>query len=244
MAIIYAGKPRRGIHFAAHMERGVFFRKKKTNYVGPGAVIERGAVIEPGVQIGANAFIGRGVVLGAGAVVHPSAHIENATLGADCVVYSGAVIGKDGFGFTRQNGRNEFLPHAGRVNLGARVSVGANTCIDRGLMSDTVVGEGTKIDNLCQIAHGVIIGRECFIASGTGMAGGVVVGDRAMIGGHVGISNKVKVGDDVEIGANSGVFRDIPAGRKMLGYPATGAFEYMRMFAWTKRQVEKNDAKK
>ena len=153
MGDIYAAPKRCGIHFTAHIERGVFFRKKRTVYVGPNVVIERGAVIEPNVQIFANAFIGRNVALGAGTVVHASAHIENAGLGADCVIYSGAVIGKDGFGFTRQDGKNVFMQHAGRVSLGDRVSVGANSCIDRGLMTDTTIGSGTKIDNLCQIAH-------------------------------------------------------------------------------------------
>ena len=236
---IYKEKPRRGIHFSAYIERGVYFRKKRSVYVGQFVTIEQGAVIEPGVKIYPNAFIGRGVTLGANTVVYSGAHIENATLGADCVVHSNAVIGKDGFGFIRQDGKNTPVPHVGRVTLGDRVSVGANTCIDRGMLTDTSVGEGTKIDNLCQIAHGVIIGKECFLASGTGIAGGVVAGDRVLFGGHVGIANGVKIGDGAEIAANSGVFRDIGAGERIMGYPATGAMENMRMHAWLKRQVKK-----
>ena len=92
-----------------------------------------------------------------------------------------------------------FIPHVGRVVLGDRVSVGSNSCIDRGAMTDTIVGEGTKIDNLCQIAHGVIVGKECFLASGVGLAGGSVIGDRVLLGGQVGVSNGMHIGDDCKI---------------------------------------------
>jgi UDP-3-O-[3-hydroxymyristoyl] glucosamine N-acyltransferase len=238
MGEIYKEKPRAGIHWAANVDRGVFFRRRRSVYVGQFATIEKGAAIEPGVKIHPGAFIGRGVALGANTVVHGGAHIENATIGADCVVHAGAVIGKDGFGYTRQNGRNEFIPHVGRVVLGDRVSVGANSCIDRGMMADTRIGDGTKIDNLVQIAHGVVIGRECFLASGVGLAGGVVIGDRAMLGGHVGISNGVHVGDDAEIGANSGVFRDVPAGERHIGYPAIPGMEFMRAHAWLRKAIK------
>ncbi|MCL2749222.1 MAG: UDP-3-O-(3-hydroxymyristoyl)glucosamine N-acyltransferase [Alphaproteobacteria bacterium] len=235
---IYKEKPRRGIHWSAHVERGVYFRKKRSVYIGQFATIERGAIIEPDVKIYPNAYIGKNVTLGANTVVHSGAHIENATIGADCVVNSGAVIGKDGFGYTRQEGKNVFIPHVGRVVLGDRVSVGSNTCIDRGAMTDTMIGEGTKIDNLVQIAHGVIIGKECFLAAGVGIAGGVVVGDRALLGGQVGIANGVKIGNDAEIGAHSGVFRDIGDGERHMGYPASPGMEFMRAHAWVKRQMK------
>ncbi|NMA32891.1 MAG: UDP-3-O-(3-hydroxymyristoyl)glucosamine N-acyltransferase [Alphaproteobacteria bacterium] len=234
---IYKEKPRTGIHWAANIERGVFFRKRRSVYVGQFVTIEKGAVIEQGVKIYPNAFIGRGVVLGAGTVVYAGAHIENATIGADCVIHSGAVIGKDGFGYTRQDGKNIFIPHVGRVVLGNRVSIGANSCIDRGMMTDTIIGEGTKIDNLVQVAHGVIVGKECFLAAGTGIAGGVVMGDRVMVGGHVGIANGVKIGDAAEIGAQSGVFRDIPAGERHMGYPAVPGMEFMRAHAWVNKNM-------
>ncbi len=234
---IYKEKPRVGIHWAANIEHGVFFRKRRSVYVGQFATIEKGAVIEQGVKIYPGAFIGRGVVLGTGTIVHSGAHIENANIGANCVVHSSAVIGKEGFGYTRQNGKNVFIPHVGRVVIGDRVSVGANSCIDRGMMADTMIGDGTKIDNLVQIAHGVVIGQECFLAGGAGLAGGVIIGDRAMVGGHVGIANNVKIGDDAEIGAQSGVFRDIPAGERHMGYPAVPGMEFMRAHAWVKKNM-------
>lgn len=235
---IYREKPRFGIDKNAHVERGVFFRKKRSVYIGQFATVERGAVLEAGVKIYPYAYIGRNVTLGAGTVVKSGAHIENATIGADCVINAGAVIGKDGFGYTRQNGHNVFIPHVGRVVLGNRVSVGANTCIDRGAMTDTQVGDGTKIDNLCQVAHGVVIGKECFLASGVGIAGGVVVGDRVLLGGHVGIANGVKIGNDASVGANSGVFRNIPDGESHMGYPAGPGTEFMRHYAWLRKQTK------
>lgn len=235
---IYKEKPRFGIDTNAHIERGVFFRAKRSVYVGQFATIERGAVIEADVKIYPGAFIGRNTTIGRGTIVQTGAHIENATIGADCIINAGAVIGKDGFGYTRQNGHNVFIPHVGRVVIGDRVSVGANTCIDRGAMTDTKVGDGTKIDNLCQIAHGVVIGQECFLASGVGVAGGVIIGDRALLGGHVGIANGVKIGNDAEVGANSGVFRDIPDGQRHMGYPAGPGMEFMRHYAWLRKHVK------
>ena len=236
---IYREKPRFGISGDAHIERGVFFRNRRSVYVGPFATIERGAVIEPDVKIYPNAFIGRNVTIGRGTIVQTGAHIENATVGAECVINAGAVIGKDGFGYTRQDGHNVFIPHVGRVVLGDRVSVGANTCIDRGVMTDTTVGNGTKIDNLCQIAHGVVIGSECFLAAGVGLAGGTVVGDRALLGGHVGVANGVRIGKDAEVGAQSGVLRNIPDGDRQLGYPASSGTEYLRLYAWVKSNYNK-----
>lgn len=241
---IYREKPRFGISHDAHIEHGVFFRKKNSVYVGQFATIERGAVIEENVKIYPNAFIGRNVTIGRGTTIYSGAHIENATIGSDCVINAGAVIGKDGFGYTRQDGHNVFIPHVGRVVLGNRVSVGANTCIDRGLMTDTTVGDGTKIDNLCQIAHGVVVGSESFLAAGVGLAGGVVVGDRTLVGGHVGIANGIHIGSDVEIGAQSGVLRHIPDGERQLGYPASSGTEFLRMYAWVKNQYKKSQDKK
>ena len=237
---IYREPPRRGISGDAYIERGVFFRNRRSVYVGQFATIERGAVIEPDVKIYPNTYLGKNVTIGRGTVIYSGAHIENATIGADCVIHNGASIGKDGFGYTRQDGHNVFIPHVGRVVIGNRVSVGANTCIDRGALTDTTIGDGTKIDNLCQIAHGVVIGKECFLASGVGIAGGVTVGDRALLAGHVGIANGVKIGNDAEVGANSGVFRDVPDGARHMGYPAAPGTEFLRHYAWIKKHINQD----
>ena len=240
---IFAEPRRRGISLDAIVARGVFFRRKKSVYIAPFAIIERGAVIEEDVQIMSGAYIGRNCVVGKNTIIHPNAVIENATIGADCVIYGGACVGKDGFGYTRQDGKNVFIPHAGRVVVGNRVSIGANSCVDRGVLTDTKIGDGTKIDNLVQIAHGVVIGEECFAAAGVGIAGGAVIGDRVLIGGHVGISNKVNVGSDAEIGAQSGLNRNVPAGEKWFGYPACPAIENLRMVVWLRKQALKKDDK-
>ena len=236
---IYQEKPRKGIHWASHVEKDVYFRKKRSVYIGQFAIVEKGAVLEPSVKIYPGAYVGKNVKLGRNTIVYGGAHIENSDIGEDCVIYSNAVIGKDGFGYTRQNGRNIFIPHVGRVVIGNRVSIGSNSCIDRGVMTDTRIGDGTKIDNLCQVAHGVVIGQECFLASGVGLAGGVVVGDRVLLGGHVGVANGIKIGNDAEVGANSGVFRNIPDGERHMGYPASNGTEFMRTYAWLKKQVRK-----
>ena len=241
---IYREKPRFGISRDAHIDRRVFFRNRRSVYVGQFATIERGAVIEKDVKIYPYAFIGRNVTIGAGSVVQTGAHIENATIGSDCVINAGAVIGKDGFGYTRQDGHNVFIPHVGRVVLGNRVSVGANTCIDRGVMTDTTIGDGTKIDNLCQIAHGVVVGAECFLASGVGLAGGTVIGDRTLLGGHTGVANGIHIGNDVEVGAQSGVFRNIPDGDRQMGFPAVSGLEFWRQYAWLKNNSKKPQGKK
>ncbi|MBO7559585.1 MAG: UDP-3-O-(3-hydroxymyristoyl)glucosamine N-acyltransferase [Alphaproteobacteria bacterium] len=237
LGVVYREPPRRGVSADAVIERGVFFRNRRSVYVGQFATIERGTVIEPDVKIYPNVYIGRNVTIGRGTVIHSGAHIENATIGADCVIHNGASIGKDGFGYTRQDGHNVFIPHVGRVVIGDRVSIGANSCVDRGALTDTMIGDGTKIDNLCQIAHGVVIGRECFLAAGVGIAGGVKIGDRVLLAGHVGIANGVKIGNDAEVGANSGVFRDIPDGGRHMGYPAMPGTEFLRHYAWVKKHL-------
>ena len=132
-----------------------------------------------------------------------------------------------------------FIPHTGRVVLGNRVSVGSNTCIDRGAMTDTIIGDGTKIDNLCQIAHGVVIGQECFLAAGVGIAGGAVIGNRVLLAGQVGVPNGIHIGDDVEVGAKSGVFRNIPNGERWMGMPAGPGIEFFRHYAWVKKNMGK-----
>lgn len=232
-------KQRRGISIDAIVARGVTFRRKRSVYIAPFAVIERGVVIGENVQILSGAYIGRNCHIGNNTIVHPNAVIENATIGDDCVIHSGAAIGKDGFGYTRQDGKNVFIPHAGRVVLGNRVSVGANSTIDRGALTDTQIGDGTKLDNLVHVAHGVIIGKECFAASGVGISGGVVIGDRVLLGGNVGIANGLKIGDDVELGAKSGVMKNIPAGEKWLGYPALPAVEFLRQMVWLRNAYKK-----
>jgi len=239
MGFLFAEKTKTGISIDAIIARGVKFKRKKSVYIAPFVVIEKGAFIDENVQIMPGVYIGKDVNIGHNTIIHPHATIENATIGDNCVIHAGAVIGKDGFGYTRQEGKNIFIPHAGRVLIGNRVSVGANSTIDRGALTDTKIGDGTKIDNLVHIAHGVVIGEECFAASLTGLTGGVVIGNRVLMGGNIGIANVITVGDDSEIGAKSGMMKNIPPNQKWLGYPAMPAMEYMRMTAWLRNAYKK-----
>ncbi|WP_370319268.1 UDP-3-O-(3-hydroxymyristoyl)glucosamine N-acyltransferase [Oricola sp.] len=199
------------------------------------AQIEDGAVVEPGAVIGDYAAVGRNSVIGANAVVGdhcqigrecrigPSATIQYSLIGNGVYIFGGAQIGQDGFGFMPGPSGLEKVPQLGRVIIQDRVEIGANTTIDRGALDDTVIGEGTKIDNLVQIAHNVRIGRHCVIAAHTGISGSVTVGDGCMFGGRVGIADHLTIGNRVQIGGSSGVMHNIPDGERWLGTPALPA---------------------
>ena len=234
---------KRGISHDAIICRGVFFRKKKSVYIEPFVIIEKGARIEENVRIMSGAYIGKNCRLGKNTIVHSNAVIENADIGDNCVIHNGASIGKDGFGFVRKDGKNVFISHAGRVVIGNDVSIGANTCIDRGMLTDTKIGNGTKVDNLVQIAHGVVVGEHVFLAAGVGLPGGVVIGDRAMLGGQVGVNNGLHIGDDAQIGGKSMVLSNIPKGERWVGVPAFKGRNFMRMMVWLHNQVIKTGKK-
>lgn len=202
--------------------------------IGPHASVDRGAevgdrvVLHAGVRIYAEARIGHDAVLHANVVVR-----ERCELGPRVIVQPNATIGSDGFGYRPAPDRSGLLrvPHIGRVVVGGDAEIGANACLDRGKLRDTVVGEGTKIDNLVQIAHGVRVGRNCVLAGLSGLSGSVEVGDWVRIGGGVGISDHVRVGDGASIGARSGVMKDIPPGEMHLGTPAAPRTEALRQWA-------------
>jgi len=207
------------------------------------AILEEGVVIEPGAVVGDHAGIGRNTVIGANAVVAnrcqigrdchigASAVIQYALIGNGVLVHGGVQIGQDGFGFVPGPTGLEKVPQLGRVIIQDRVEIGANSTIDRGALGDTVIGEGTKIDNLVQIAHNVQIGRNCAIAGHVGLSGSVKLGDGCMLGGRVGIADHVTVGSGVQIAAASGVMHDIPDGEKWAGVPAMPAKDFFRQVA-------------
>lgn len=204
------------------------------------AQIEEGVVIAPGAVIGDYAAIGRNTVVGANAVIAdhcqigrdcrigPSASIQYSLIGNGVGIFGGAQIGQDGFGYVPGSNGLEKVPQLGRVIIQDRVEIGANTTIDRGALDDTVIGEGTKIDNLVQIAHNVRIGRHCVIAALTGISGSVTIGDGCMFGGRVGIADHLTIGNGVQIGGSSGVMHDIPDGERWLGTPAMPAKTALR----------------
>ena len=208
------------IHPDASLEEGVT--------VEPGAVIGPDAQIGAGTLIGANAVIGRAVSIGRDCVVGSGATVTHALLGDRVIIHPGVRIGQDGFGFALGPSGHRKVPQIGRVLLQDDVEVGANSTIDRGANHDTVVGEGTKIDNLVQIGHNVKIGRHCIIVAQTGISGSAELGDFVMCGGKSGINGHVKIGDAAQIAGTSNVADSVPPGERWAGTPAKPLREYMR----------------
>jgi len=211
--------------------------------VGPLAVIEAGAVIGARCRIGAGAGIGAGVEIGADCRIGAGASISHAILGARVFVYPGARIGQEGFGFAFGPRGPETVPQLGLVLIADDVEVGANSCIDRGSAQDTVIGAGTRIDNLVQIGHNVKIGRCCVIVAQVGIAGSAVIEDFVMLGGQVGIAGHLTIGSKARIGAQAGVMGDVPAGVEWLGSPAMPARSLFRQVALLRRLAAQPSAK-
>ena len=208
--------------------------------VHPSARIEPGVRIEPGAIVGREAWIGRGTTIAAGAVigyrvtvgrdcfVGPTASLIHALIGDRVIIHGGVRIGQDGFGFAMGAGGHLKVPQIGRVIIQNDVEIGANSAIDRGALKDTIIGEGTKIDNLVQIGHNVIVGRHCIIVGQVGIAGSATLGDYVVIGGHGGVAGHITVGDGAQIAGASHVKDSLPAGSRVVGTPAKPLREWMR----------------
>ncbi|TKT76968.1 UDP-3-O-(3-hydroxymyristoyl)glucosamine N-acyltransferase [Aquamicrobium sp. LC103] len=202
-----------------------------------GAIVEAGAVVGPGVSIGSgtviapNAVIGAQCQIGRDCYVGPNVTVQYALIGNRVFLHGGVQIGQDGFGYVGGATGLEKIPQIGRVIIQDDVEIGANTTVDRGAMSDTVIGEGTKIDNLVQIAHNVRIGRNCIIAGHCGLSGSVTLGDGVIMGGRVGLADHLTIGSGAAIGAGSGVMNDIPARERWGGVPAQPIKDAMREIA-------------
>jgi UDP-3-O-[3-hydroxymyristoyl] glucosamine N-acyltransferase len=208
--------------------------------VGPFTAIGAGARIASGAEIGASCVIEAGVDVGPGCRIFPRVTLHSGTrLGARCIVQSGSVLGSDGFGYaTDERGRHHRVPQRGGLSIGDDVEIGANVTIDRGSAADTVIGAGTKIDNLVHIAHNVTIGQNAFIVAQVGIAGSTSIGDHAVIAGQAGIVGHVRIGDRARLGAQAGVIGDVPADAEYSGYPARSHREQMRAYALFARLPE------
>lgn len=204
--------------------------------VAAGAVIGE-AHIGENCRIHAGAVVGDGVVIGDDSVLYPRVVLyPGVRLGRRCVLHAGAVVGADGFGYVSAEGVSEKIPHFAGVLLGDDVEVGANSAIDRGMLDDTVIGDGVKIDNLVQIGHNVRIGDNTVICGNVGIAGSVVVGKRCVIAGGAGIVGGVVIGDDARVGGHSVVTRDVPDNTDVLAvWPAVQARTWRRMVANVRR---------
>jgi UDP-3-O-[3-hydroxymyristoyl] glucosamine N-acyltransferase len=228
---------------AARRPAGAYERSPaagQTGTVHPAARLEDGVVVEPGAVVGAGSEIGRGTIVAAGAVIASGvavgrdcsigagATLQHALIGDRVVIHPGVRIGQDGFGFAMGAAGHRKVAQLGRVIVQDDVEIGANTTIDRGANKDTVVGEGTKIDNQVQIGHNVQIGRHCIIVAQVGISGSATLGDFVAVGGQSGINGHVTIGDGAQIAAASAVNGDVPPGERWGGVPARPFAEWLR----------------
>ncbi|UTD28952.1 UDP-3-O-(3-hydroxymyristoyl)glucosamine N-acyltransferase [Bradyrhizobium sp. WD16] len=208
------------IHETARLEDGVTVDPLAV--IGPEAEIGSGSVIGAGAVIGAGVKIGRDCSIGAGCT------IVCALIGNDVIIHPGCRIGQDGYGFVSGRDGHLKVPQTGRVLIQNAVELGAGTTVDRGALRDTVIGEGTKIDNLVQVGHNVVIGRHCIIVSQSGIAGSSVLGDGVVLGARVGVSDHAVIGDGAQIAARSSVVGEVPAGVRWGGSPAKPIKQFFR----------------
>lgn len=217
----------------------------KTATIGKNCYVEHHVVIEDNVTIGdncvieANAVIAQGCKIGNNCRIGNNASVAYCLMGDNCYIYTGARIGQDGFGFSVVNGRHRRIPQIGRVIIGNDVEVGANTCIDRGALDDTIIGDGCRIDNLVQVAHNDKIGKCCILVAQTGIAGSCTFGDYVVCGGQTGFADHLNIGSGAQIGAQSGVMRDIEPGAIVMGSPTVPFKDFMRQVAFLQKNSKK-----
>lgn len=209
----------------------------ENTYIGEFSVINDGVVIGDNVKIYPQAFIGDNVRIGDNTTIYPGVRIyHDSIIGNNCVVHSNTVIGADGFGFApKADGSFDKIPQIGNVVLEDGVEIGSNSSIDRATMGSTIIRKGAKIDNLCQIAHNVVIGENTVMAAQTGVSGSTKIGNYCFIGGQVGFAGHINIGNRVKIGAQSGIMSDIEDGQSIIGSPAYGARNFMKSFAIIKK---------
>ncbi|MDY7394121.1 UDP-3-O-(3-hydroxymyristoyl)glucosamine N-acyltransferase [Aureibaculum sp. 2210JD6-5] len=219
--------------------------------IHPTAVIHKTAKLGKGCKIGAGCYVGKDVVLADGVILYPNVTVmdetsigqhtvvwsgtvirERTEIGSYCIFHTNVSIGADGFGYRpSDDGRGLVkIPQIGNVIIGNGVEIGANSCVDRGKFSSTIIGDGCKIDNLVQIAHNCVMGRSCIMAGHSGLAGSVTLGDGVVIGGSASIKDHTTIHSGATIGAGSGVMGDVEAGKTMLGYPATDSREMLKQW--------------
>lgn len=211
--------------------------------IGAHAVIEHGAIIGNGVSIGAGCYVGQEVSIGKDTVLHAQVTVQDGCIIGDRVVlHPGVVIGADGFGYEFEAGRHRKVKQRGIVQIDEDVEIGANSTVDRARYGRTWIGTGTKIDNLVQVGHNVVIGRHCILVACVAIAGSAVIEDYVVIGAQVGIAGHVTIGPQARLGARCGVTKDLPGGQTYLGFPAVPAEKEKRKLAGVSR-LEKLNAR-
>jgi UDP-3-O-[3-hydroxymyristoyl] glucosamine N-acyltransferase len=202
--------------------------------IGDGVVIGDDVVIYPNVTIEPNCTIGNHTI------IYPQVSIYfGSTIGRRCILHSGVVVGSDGYGFAQEGGRHHKIPQVGIVRIEDDVEIGAGTTIDRAALGETVIGEGTKIDNLVQIGHNVKIGKHCLLVSQVGIAGSTELGDYVVVAGQSGFAGHLKIGSRVQVAAKSAVLEDVPDDAKVMGIPAVPFRDFARREAYLRRLGKK-----
>ncbi|MHB0996268.1 MAG: UDP-3-O-(3-hydroxymyristoyl)glucosamine N-acyltransferase [Elusimicrobiales bacterium] len=222
--------PSPGVHPSAFVSPSA--KVEPSAHVGPCAVVEDGAVVGYGAVVGAQCYVGRNAKIGRAARLYPGAKVlDGCEVGAECILHAGAVIGSDGYGYTSPRGTHEKIPQIGKVVLEDKVEVGANAAIDRAALETTLIGAGTKIDNLVHIAHNVQIGKNCLIIAQAGIAGSTTIGNGAIIAGQAGISDHITIGDNTVVMAKTGVMADLGPNQVVFGHTARPRITAMKVEA-------------
>ena len=210
--------------------------------IAEGVSVGAGVVIDDGVEIGQNSVIGSGCKIGENSKLGKNCRLDsniviyhNCRLGNNVVIHANSTVGSTGFGYSFIDGAHRLIPHNGGVVIEDFVEIGANCCIDRAKFGNTIIGAGTKIDNLVQIAHNVVIGKCCLIVAQTGISGSCKMGDGVVLGGQVGLADNIEIGDGAMIGAQSGLSHSIAAGQQFIGSPAIEKRESFRIFGLLRR---------
>lgn len=202
-----------------------------TAAIGPGCIVGEGAKIGANTVLVGHVYVGRDAVIGRDCLLYPGVRfLDRCVMHPHCILHAGVVIGADGFGYRPTPRGAAKIPHIGNVVIQEGVEIGANSCVDRAMFDSTLIGAGTKIDNLCQIGHNCVIGRGCIICGGCGLAGSVTLGDGAILGGQVGIADNVSIGAGAQLGGGAGVGTNVPPGASWLGTPAGPATEMRRNY--------------
>ena len=220
-----------GVHATSVIGDDVKMNADKVR-IGPHAVIEDGVTIADGAEIGAGCFVGRHSVIGADSKLYANVSVHTGSiLGERVILHSGVVIGGDGFGYEFDKGRHRKVRQAGIVQIDNDVEIGAGTMVDRARFGRTWIGEGTKIDNLVQVGHNVVLGKHCIVVACTAIAGSAHIGDYVVIAAQSGIAGHVKIGSQATLAARSGVTKDLPGGATYMGFPAMPVGEERRRLA-------------
>ncbi len=230
-------RPKPGIHPSAVVAPDAAVAASAT--VGPLCIVESGAAVGERAHLQAHVFVGRGGRVGEDSWLMPGVVVAaECTVGKRVRLQAGVVVGSDGFGYEFVSGRHEKIPQVGEVLIGDDVEIGANSTIDRARFGRTVVGEGTKIDNLVQVAHNVVIGRHCLLCAQTGIAGSTTLEDYVILGGQVGLAGHITLAKGAKVGAQSGVGKDVPAGASVFGSPSLPLVLEQRLYLLRKRLPE------